>query len=84
MAAHLPAATADTVLTAARDAFTHGMGYAAIGAATVMATAGLFSLALLRGAGSTSPSPAPHASLDLTEAETPPADPSGSAVTTGV
>ncbi|MGB8943281.1 MAG: MFS transporter [Streptomyces sp.] len=84
VAARLPAATADTVLTAARDAFTHGMGYAAIGAATVMATAGLFSLALLRGAGSTSLAPAPHASLDLTEAETPPADPSGSAVTTGV
>ncbi|MFI6092936.1 MFS transporter [Streptomyces sp. NPDC051218] len=60
VAAHLPAATAESVLTAARDAFTHGMGFAALGAATVMAAAGVFSLVLLRGAGTTeSPSEPP-------------------------
>ncbi|WP_409061629.1 MFS transporter [Streptomyces sp. SYP-A7185] len=48
-AAHLPATTADTLLTAARDAFTHGLGYAAVGAATVMTAAGLLTLTLLRG-----------------------------------
>ncbi|WP_367047904.1 MFS transporter [Streptomyces sp. Je 1-332] len=56
VAARLPATTAESVLTAARDAFTHGMGFAAIGAATVMAAAGVFSLVLLRGAGRTEPS----------------------------
>ncbi|MFI9581782.1 MFS transporter [Streptomyces sp. NPDC052236] len=55
----LPAATADTVLTAAREAFTHGMGFAALGAAVVMAGAALFSLVLLRGAG-TAKRPAKH------------------------
>ncbi|NUK10365.1 MFS transporter [Streptomyces lunaelactis] len=50
-AAQLPAGTADTVLAAARDAFTHGMGFAAVGAAVVMAGAGLFSLVLLGGTG---------------------------------
>ncbi|MFD3577400.1 MFS transporter [Streptomyces sp. NPDC058644] len=53
VAERLPSGTADTVLTAARDAFTHGMGFAAIGAAVVMAAAGLFCLVLLRGAGTT-------------------------------
>lgn len=52
-AAKLPAATADAALTAAREAFTHGMGVAAVGAAVVMAGAGLFSLVLLRGVGKT-------------------------------
>ncbi|MFF3248488.1 hypothetical protein ACFYWY_33245 [Streptomyces sp. NPDC002870] len=51
VAAQLPAGTADTVLAAARDAFTHGMGLAAVGAAGVMAGAGLFSLVVLGGAG---------------------------------
>ncbi|MET9919272.1 MFS transporter [Streptomyces sp. NPDC006435] len=53
VAARLPAGTADTVLTAARDAFTRGMGSAAIGAAAVMAAAGVLSLVLLRGAAGT-------------------------------
>jgi DHA2 family multidrug resistance protein-like MFS transporter len=52
-AAKLPAAMADAVLVAARDAFTHGMGVASVGAAVVMAGAGLFSLGLLRGVGKT-------------------------------
>lgn len=53
VAAQLPGETADAVLAAARDAFTHGMNIAAVGAAVVMAAAGLFSLAWLRGAGRT-------------------------------
>ncbi|MGW0904199.1 MFS transporter [Streptomyces sp. NPDC002853] len=53
VASRLPAETAQGVLSAARDAFTHGMGYAAIGAATVMAAAGFFSFARLRGLGRT-------------------------------
>ncbi|WP_307128966.1 MFS transporter [Streptomyces sp. B1I3] len=53
VAADLPAATADAVLTAAREAFTHGMGAAAVGAAVVMAAAGVFSVGLLHGAGTT-------------------------------
>ncbi|MGW6026798.1 MFS transporter [Streptomyces sp. NPDC055099] len=53
VAARLPDETAQRVLSAARDAFTHGMGYAAIGAACVMAAAGFFSFARLRGTGST-------------------------------
>ncbi|MEU1487361.1 MFS transporter [Streptomyces sp. NPDC005752] len=60
----LPSATADALLTAARDAFTHGLGIAAIGAAVVMVCAGVFSIALLRGvagrAPSAPPSPDPH------------------------
>ncbi|WP_326791927.1 MFS transporter [Streptomyces sp. NBC_00841] len=52
-AANLPAAMADAVLAAARDAFTHGMGVASVGAAVVMAGAGLFSLGFLRGVGKT-------------------------------
>ncbi|MGW7069181.1 hypothetical protein ACWGII_10045 [Streptomyces sp. NPDC054855] len=60
VAAHLPAETAQRVLTAARDAFTHGMGYAAIGAATVMAVAAFFSFARLRGAGSSEAPGEPH------------------------
>ncbi len=47
VAAQLPGETADAVLAATRDAFTHGMHIAAV----VMAAAGLFSLAWLRGAG---------------------------------
>ncbi|MEU8449577.1 MFS transporter [Streptomyces globisporus] len=54
-AARLPDETADAVLTAARDAFTHGMSFAAVGAAVVMAAAGVFSLAWLRGAGRAKP-----------------------------
>lgn len=54
-AAHLPAGTSETVLTAARDAFTHGMSFAAVGASVVMAGAGVFSCVLLRGAGRTRP-----------------------------
>ena len=49
VASRLPEATADAVLTAAREAFTHGMSYAAVGAAVTMAAAGALSLALLRG-----------------------------------
>ncbi|MFG2562572.1 MFS transporter [Streptomyces sp. NPDC048496] len=52
-AAKLPAPMADAALAAARDAFTHGMGVASVGAAVVMAGAGLFSLGLLRGVGKT-------------------------------
>ncbi|MEU9678611.1 MFS transporter [Streptomyces parvus] len=55
VAARLPDETADTLLTAARDAFTHGMSFAAIGAAVVMAAAGVFSVARLRGAGRATP-----------------------------
>ncbi len=58
VAAHLPTRTAETVLAAARDAFTHGMGFAAVGAAAAMAGAGVFSLVLLRGAGRTKPTSA--------------------------
>ncbi|GGK14705.1 MFS transporter [Streptomyces camponoticapitis] len=48
-AARLPEETAAGVLTAARDAFTHGMGLASVGAAVVMVGAALFSFVLLRG-----------------------------------
>ncbi|MFE6767154.1 hypothetical protein [Streptomyces sp. NPDC057689] len=47
------AGSAAAVLAAARDAFTHGMGIAAVGASAVMAGAGLLSLTWLRGAGRT-------------------------------
>ncbi|MDX3644331.1 MFS transporter [Streptomyces sp. MB09-02B] len=50
-AAQLPDESADAVLAAARDAFTHGMNFAAVGAAVVMAAAGLFSFTWMRGAG---------------------------------
>ncbi|MFD9748559.1 MFS transporter [[Kitasatospora] papulosa] len=53
VAAELPAATADAVLTAAREAFTHGLGFAAVGAALVMACAAVLSVGLLRGVGGT-------------------------------
>lgn len=66
VAAHLPSRTADMVLTAARDAFTHGMGFAAIGAAAVMAGAGLFCLTVLRGAGRTSHPTEQHPEPELT------------------
>lgn len=66
VAAQLPSRTADMVLTAARDAFTHGMGFAAIGAATVMAGAGLFCLTVLRGAGKTSHPTEQHPEPELT------------------
>lgn len=62
-AAQLPDGTADAVLAAARDAFTHGMSIAAVGAAVAMAGAGLFSFILLRGAGRTR-HPAPEPSVD--------------------
>ncbi|MCJ0869474.1 MFS transporter [Streptomyces sp. AP-93] len=59
-ASQLSAGTADAVLAAARDAFTHGMGFAAVGSAIVMAGAGLFSFTWLRGAGTTGrPTPSP-------------------------
>ncbi|WP_447035999.1 MFS transporter [Streptomyces sp. DSM 118878] len=53
VAARLPDETATAVLAAARDAFTHGMAFAAVGAAVVMAAAALFSFTWLRGAGTT-------------------------------
>ncbi|MFD9520878.1 MFS transporter [Streptomyces sp. NPDC059979] len=53
VASQLPDGTADAVLAAARDAFTHGMSFAAVGAAVVMAGACLFSFTWLRGAGKT-------------------------------
>jgi len=60
VAADLPAATADAVLSAARDAFTHGLGIAAIGAAVVMAGAGVVSIGFLRGVGGQArPTPPP-------------------------
>lgn len=37
------------MLAAARDAFSHGMGLASVGAAVVMAAAALFSSVVLRG-----------------------------------
>lgn len=52
-AAQLPDGTADAVLAAAREAFTHGMSVVAVGAAVVMAGAGLFSFMWLKGAGVT-------------------------------
>lgn len=57
VASELPAATADAVLTAAREAFTHGLGVAAVGAAVVMAGAGALSVGFLRGAGGTTTPP---------------------------
>lgn len=54
-AARLPEGVADGVLTAAREAFTHGMNIAAVGAAVVMAGAALFSFTWLRGAGTARP-----------------------------
>ncbi|MFF1459811.1 MFS transporter [Streptomyces sp. NPDC058330] len=51
VASELPGAVAEALLTAAREAFTHGMGIAAIGAAVAMSGAGLFSVVFLRGAG---------------------------------
>ncbi|WP_129843505.1 MFS transporter [Streptomyces sp. RFCAC02] len=62
--ARLPEATADTVLSAARDAFSHGMGVAAIGATAVMAGSALFSFLLLRGAGTAPEHPAGTAEPD--------------------
>ena len=55
VASELPGAVAQTLLTAAREAFTHGMGIAAIGAAVAMSGAGLFSVVFLRGAGRAAP-----------------------------
>ncbi|MFC9602848.1 MFS transporter [Streptomyces niveus] len=48
-AARLPAETGDSVLAVARDAFSHGMGLASVGAAVVMVVAALFSFVALRG-----------------------------------
>lgn len=51
-AAQLPEETADAVLATARDAFTHGMSFAAVCAALVMAGAALFAFTRLRASGS--------------------------------
>ncbi|MFD9870121.1 MFS transporter [Streptomyces niveus] len=48
-AARLPAEAGDGVLAVARDAFSHGMGLASVGAAVVMVVAALFSFVVLRG-----------------------------------
>lgn len=48
-ATRLPAETGAEVLATARDAFTHGMGLASVGAAVVMVGAALFSFVALRG-----------------------------------
>ncbi|MGW1020261.1 MFS transporter [Streptomyces niveus] len=50
-AARLPAETGAGVLATARDAFTHGMGLASIGAGVVMLGAAVFSFVALRGTG---------------------------------
>ncbi|MFE4449485.1 MFS transporter [Streptomyces sp. NPDC056796] len=64
VAAELPSATADAVLTAARDAFTHALDVAAVGAALVMVGAAALSVGLLRGAGGViTPSSAPDVGL---------------------
>ncbi|MFG2538882.1 MFS transporter [Streptomyces sp. NPDC048511] len=71
VAAGLPDAAADAVLSAARDAFVHGLGIAAVGAAVVMAGAGMLSVGLLRGLGGRTPSAPPPPS-------TPPPSPASS------
>ncbi|QHY97921.1 Antiseptic resistance protein [Streptomyces sp. S4.7] len=48
-AARLPAEAGESVLAAARDAFSHGMGLASLGAAVVMVAAAVFSFGVLRG-----------------------------------
>ncbi|MET7618545.1 MFS transporter [Streptomyces sp. NPDC005408] len=48
VADHLQPGPASTLLATARDAFTHGMGFAAAGAAGLMAGAGAVSVGLLR------------------------------------
>ncbi|MFC8078232.1 MFS transporter [Streptomyces sp. NPDC057307] len=48
-AARLPEETGARVLATARDAFTHGMGLASVGAAAVMVGAAVFSFVVLRG-----------------------------------
>ncbi|TXL91102.1 MFS transporter [Streptomyces sp. IB2014 016-6] len=48
-AARLPAEAGESVLAAARDAFSHGMGLASVGAAVVMVAAAVFSFGVLRG-----------------------------------
>ena len=45
----LPSRTGDALLTAARDAFTHGMNVAAIGAAALMLAAAVITVTTLRG-----------------------------------
>ncbi|MFD9224109.1 MFS transporter [Streptomyces sp. NPDC060064] len=50
VAGHLPADAAESLLVAAREAFTHGMGYAAAGAGVLMGCAAAASFALLRDA----------------------------------
>ncbi|KIF76799.1 MFS transporter [Streptomyces sp. 150FB] len=49
-ARHLPAAPGGPLLSAAREAFTHGMDLAAFGAAVAMLAGAVCALALLRGA----------------------------------
>ncbi|MGW0787572.1 MFS transporter [Streptomyces sp. NPDC002911] len=63
VAAELPPATGDAVLSAARDAFTHGLGIAAVGAAVVMVGAGVLSVGFLRGVAGQAPA-APSSSDD--------------------
>ncbi|MDD9380630.1 MFS transporter [Streptomyces sp. ZAF1911] len=66
-ASQLPGGAADAVLTAARDAFTHGMSFAAVGAAVAMAGAAFFSFTWLRGVGTTGrPAPSPAAPRSAT------------------
>ncbi|MFC8830849.1 MFS transporter [Streptomyces sp. NPDC057137] len=48
-AARLPEETGAGVLATARDAFTHGMGLASVGAGAVMVGAAVFSFVVLRG-----------------------------------
>ncbi|RII13111.1 Antiseptic resistance protein [Streptomyces sp. YIM 130001] len=89
VAGRLPGADADRLLTAAREAFTHGMGLAAVAAAGVMAAAGVVSVLVLRGvAGGGGPSvssasasaPAPAATSAATSASTSTADPTPASV----
>ncbi|MCX5300931.1 MFS transporter [Streptomyces sp. NBC_00193] len=66
-AAELSSGPADAVLAAAREAFTHGMGFAAVGAAVTMTGAAFFSFTWLRGVGTTGrPVPAPAAPRSAT------------------
>lgn len=68
VASHLPRATADAVLDAARDAFTHGMSYAAVGAAVTMVGAAALSLTLLRGTPASRPAAGPATVKQTTDA----------------
>lgn len=63
-AARLPAEAGEGVLAAARDAFTHGMGLASVGAGGVMVGAAVFSFAMLRGTAERAPSGAGNGAGD--------------------